>query len=176
MYRIQYAKHRKEYAKECKKLVIRIYFSFLISTKTNLMITMEVQSVGERIELLCERLDISRRKFAEKIEENPSTIASIVRGSSPSANIICSILMAFPELSERWLLMGEEPMWKADFKVIPESTDATELENLRQQLDHKNETILALKGQVTALEKMVELLEKQLQLLESQHDINKKAS
>jgi len=136
---------------------------------------MEVQTVGERIELLCEKLDISRRKFAEKIAENPSTIASIVRGSSPSANIICSILRTFPELNERWLLMGDGAMWKADVNIVSE-TEVGELDNLRQQIEHKNETINALKGQVTALEKMVELFEKQLHLIENQYNINKKAS
>ena len=40
---------------------------------------MQTQTVGDRIEMLCDQLDISRRKFADKIEENPSTIASIVR-------------------------------------------------------------------------------------------------
>ncbi len=137
---------------------------------------MEIQSVGLRIELLCEKLDISRRKVAERIAENPSTIASIVRGSSPSANIICSILNAFPELSERWLLMGEGPMWKAELSSEEMPVDMNEMENIRQQLEHKNETILALKGQVAALEKMVELLEKQLQLVENQQSLNKKAS
>lgn len=131
-----------------------------------------MQTVGDRIDLICEALDVSRRKFAERIQEKPSTIASIVRGSSPSANIICSILSRFPDLNERWLLMGEGGMWKADLNQ-PEEAD---LENLQQQLEHKNETIDALKGQVTALEKMVDLLEKQLDLIENQFDLKKKAS
>lgn len=137
---------------------------------------MQTQTVGDRIEMLCDQLDISRRKFADKIEENPSTIASIVRGSSPSANIICSILRTFPELNERWLLMGDGLMWKDDTNTKTEIMEEEDSENLRQQLAHKNETIIALKGQVTALEKMVELLEKQLHLLENQYNVNTKAS
>ncbi len=131
-----------------------------------------MQTVGDRIDLICEALDISRRKFAERIQEKPSTIASIVRGSSPSANIICSILQALPDLNERWLLMGEDKMWKSEMSIPQDG----ELENLTQQLEHKNETIDALKGQVTALERMVELLEKQLNLLENQFNQKKKAS
>jgi transcriptional regulator with XRE-family HTH domain len=131
-----------------------------------------MQTVGDRIDLICEALDISRRKFAERIEEKPSTIASIVRGSSPSANIICSIVNNLPDLNERWLLMGEGEMWKSDMNIIEDA----EYDRLKQQLEHKNETIDALKGQVSALEKMVELLEKQLDLIENQFDLKKKAS
>jgi transcriptional regulator with XRE-family HTH domain len=137
-----------------------------------------MQQIGERIDMLCEALDVSRRKFAEKIGENPSTIASIVRGSSPSANIICSIIEHYPELNERWLLMGELPIWKKELlsELLP--TDGKEVEALQQQIEHKNETISALKGQVTALEKTVELLEKQLLLMEQQQALilAKKAS
>ena len=127
-----------------------------------------MQQIGERIDTLCGAMGISRRKFADKIGENPSTIASIVRGSSPSANIICSIIEQYPELNERWLLMGEGPIWKKDLFTEFSSEEEKGQEALKQQIEYKNETISALKGQVSALEKTVELLEKQLALLEQQ--------
>ncbi len=135
-----------------------------------------MQQIGERIDSLCAALSISRRKFADKIGENPSTIASIVRGSSPSANIICSIIEHYPELNERWLLMGEGPLWKKDLFV--NSDEEKGQEALKQQIEYKNETINALKGQVSALEKTVDLLEKQLAQLEQQYspNLNRRAS
>ena len=130
-----------------------------------------MQTIGKRIDLLCSELDCSRRKFAEKIQEKPSTIASIVRGSSPSANIICSILNTYPDLSERWLLMGEGSIWKEKNTGI-----GLAQETLEHQLLLKEETIAALKGQVAALEKTVLLLEKQLELSERQKTLKIKAS
>jgi transcriptional regulator with XRE-family HTH domain len=112
-------------------------------------------------------LGVSRRKFADIIGENPSTIASIVRGTNPSSVIICSILEHYPELNERWLLMGEGPIWKKDLLALTVK-DEREQDGLKQQIENKNDTISALKGQVSALEKTIELLEKQMQLMEKQ--------
>jgi transcriptional regulator with XRE-family HTH domain len=123
--------------------------------------------IGERIDVLCMALGVSRRKFADIIGENPSTIASIVRGTNPSSVIICSILEHYPELNERWLLMGEGPIWKKDLLALTVK-DEREQDGLKQQIENKNDTISALKGQVSALEKTIELLEKQMQLMEKQ--------
>jgi transcriptional regulator with XRE-family HTH domain len=132
-----------------------------------------MQQIGERIDVLCMALGISRRKFAEVIGENPSTIASIVRGTNPSANIICSILDHYPELNERWLLMGEGPIWKKD-QVVPELKDDRYQEALRQQMESKNDTITALKGQVKALESMNDMFQKQIAMLQRDLEITQK--
>jgi transcriptional regulator with XRE-family HTH domain len=132
-----------------------------------------MQQIGERIEVLCMALGISRRKFAEVIGENPSTIASIVRGTNPSANIICSILDQYPELNERWLLMGEGSIWKKD-QVVPELKDERYQEALRQQMESKNDTITALKGQVKALESMNDMFQKQIAMLQRDLEITQK--
>jgi transcriptional regulator with XRE-family HTH domain len=132
-----------------------------------------MQQIGERIDVLCMALGISRRKFAEVIGENPSTIASIVRGTNPSANIICSILDHYPELNERWLLMGEGPIWKKD-QVVPELKDDRYQEALRQQMESKNDTITALKGQVKALENMNDMFQKQIAMLQRDLEITQK--
>ena len=132
-----------------------------------------MQQIGERIEVLCMALGISRRKFAEVIGENPSTIASIVRGTNPSANIICSILDQYPELNERWLLMGEGSIWEKD-QVVPELKDERYQEALRQQMESKNDTITALKGQVKALESMNDMFQKQIAMLQRDLEITQK--
>lgn len=132
-----------------------------------------MQQIGERIEVLCMALGISRRKFAEVIGENPSTIASIVRGTNPSANIICSILDQYPELNERWLLMGEGSIWKKD-QVVPELKDERYQEALKQQMESKNDTITALKGQVKALESMNDMFQKQIAMLQRDLEITQK--
>jgi hypothetical protein len=132
-----------------------------------------MQQIGERIDVLCMALGISRRKFAEVIGENPSTIASIVRGTNPSANIICSILDHYPELNERWLLMGEGPIWKKD-QIVPELKDDKFQDALKQQLESKNDTIAALKGQVNALEKMNDMFHKQILILERELELAQK--
>jgi len=132
-----------------------------------------MQQIGERIEVLCMALGISRRKFAEVIGENPSTIASIVRGTNPSANIICSILDHYPELNERWLLMGEGSLWKKD-QIVPELKDDKFHEAIKQQMESKNDTIAALKGQVNALERMNEMFLKQLAILERDLELAQK--
>ncbi len=118
-------------------------------------------------------LGISRRRFAEVIGENPSTIASIVRGTNPSANIICSILDQYPELNERWLLMGEGPLWKKD-QIVPELKDEKYQEALKQQMESKNDTITALKGQVKALESMNDMFMKQIAMLERDLEVAQK--
>ncbi len=132
-----------------------------------------MQQIGERIDVLCMALGISRRKFAEVIGENPSTIASIVRGTNPSANIICSILDHYPELNERWLLMGEGSLWKKD-QVVPELKDEKYQDALKQQMESKNDTITALKGQVSALERMNEMFLKQIAMLERDLELTQK--
>jgi transcriptional regulator with XRE-family HTH domain len=132
-----------------------------------------MQQIGERIDVLCMALGISRRRFAEVIGENPSTIASIVRGTNPSANIICSILDQYPELNERWLLMGEGPLWKKD-QIVPELKDEKYQEALKQQMESKNDTITALKGQVKALESMNDMFMKQIAMLERDLEVAQK--
>jgi transcriptional regulator with XRE-family HTH domain len=132
-----------------------------------------MQLIGERIDVLCMALGISRRRFAEVIGENPSTIASIVRGTNPSANIICSILDQYPELNERWLLMGEGPLWKKD-QIVPELKDEKYQEALKQQMESKNDTITALKGQVKALESMNDMFMKQIAMLERDLEVAQK--
>jgi len=138
-----------------------------------------MQQIGERIDALCMALGLSRRKFAEEIGENPSTIASIIRGTNPSSNIICSILEHYPELNERWLLMGDGPLWKKDVLSI-NTNDEKEQEALREQLATKNDTIDALKGQVSALERLLDLYMKQVNALEKEKEqflkIGKKVS
>ena len=132
-----------------------------------------MQQIGERIDVLCMALGISRRRFAEVIGENPSTIASIVRGTNPSANIICSILDQYPELKERRLLMGEGPLWKKD-QIVPELKDEKYQEALKQQMESKNDTITALKGQVKALESMNDMFMKQIAMLERDLEVAQK--
>lgn len=127
------------------------------------------QQIGERIDALCMALGLSRRKFAEIIGENPSTIASIVRGTNPSSNIICSILEQYPELNERWLLMGEGPLWKKDLLSLSVKDDK-EQDALKLQIESKNSTIAALQGQVSALEKLIDIYEKQIQLLQKEKE------
>lgn len=33
--------------------------------------------------------------------------------NNPSIEIVADIIRAYPDLNERWLLLGEEPMWKS---------------------------------------------------------------
>ncbi len=138
-----------------------------------------MQRIGDRIRLLCSVLELSKRKFAEKVNIKASTLSSIVNGSSPSSDIISAVVNNYPELNERWLLIGEGPIWKKDLWQSFGVAEQKELDALNEQIKIKSEIIEALKGQVNALERTVSLLEKQMNLLEgeiSKRDETKKVS
>jgi hypothetical protein len=69
--------------------------------------------------------------------------------------------------------MGEGPIWKKDIKV-PELKDDKFQDALKQQLESKNDTITALKGQVNALEKMNDMYLKQIAILERDLEMSQK--
>jgi rubrerythrin len=69
--------------------------------------------------------------------------------------------------------MGEGPIWKKD-QVVPELKDDRYQEALRQQMESKNDTITALKGQVKALESMNDMFQKQIAMLQRDLEITQK--
>ena len=51
---------------------------------------------------------LSSSQFAEKIDVSNSAISHIINGrNKPSLDIIQNILLKFPDISSRWIILGE---------------------------------------------------------------------
>lgn len=74
-------------------------------------------SVNQRIKIFQESVS-NQRSFSKKTGINEKTISALYKGlSKPSFGVIESILLAFPELNERWLFFGEGKMLKDSINV-----------------------------------------------------------
>lgn len=66
---------------------------------------------------------LSAAEFADKIGVQRSSISHILNGRNyPSANFIQKMLMAFPDLNSRWLLIGNGAMYMDSSSTIPEES------------------------------------------------------
>lgn len=104
-------------------------------------------SVANRIKTLCE-IEGSQSNFAEKTGIQRQTVSRIVnRDTGIRSDTIEAIAIAYPTLSLRWLILGEEPMWRVEEENIPASG---------QQMQSDDEMKL----------KMIDLLETKVRVLQ----------
>lgn len=69
--------------------------------------------IGKRIGEVLHHFRLSQQEMADRIGVAPSSISHIIHGTYlPKYPIIAGIAEHFPEVSLRWLLLGEGPMWE----------------------------------------------------------------
>ncbi len=79
-------------------------------------------TVNKRIDLLIQHLTRGKqRQFAEKTNVIPGTLNSIIgtRQSTPSAEILEKIAVAYPQINSEWLLKGQGEMFKDALAIQP---------------------------------------------------------
>lgn len=75
----------------------------------------EAEALAERLRQLAEAKGLSNRAFATAVGISGPRMQTYIGGkvqkpSAPSAIVIAALLRAFPEVSARWLLLGEGNM------------------------------------------------------------------
>jgi DNA-binding XRE family transcriptional regulator len=100
----------------------------------------ERASIGLRIKELIHELRMNNNSFAVKIGATPTSIGYIVnQKNKPRYEFIEKVIQAFPEVSQKWLMSGEGPMFitsepKTEAMAKPE---AGYLEAFLKQLEDK---------------------------------------
>lgn len=82
-------------------------------------------SINKRILELIEALEGgSQRGFCSKTGLAPSSVNGIVgtRGSDPSAKILNSVLLAYPNVNANWLITGTGARFLTDIEVVKEKS------------------------------------------------------
>jgi hypothetical protein len=71
-----------------------------------------MENFEKRLALLLYKLELTPTKFANEIQEDKSKISKYLKGSyRPGMDAITKILLRFPNLNARWLLLGDGEMW-----------------------------------------------------------------
>lgn len=86
----------------------------------------------DRIKYLIDLHGFSTRCFADSCGINQQTLYKCINGRIPSVELLQKILIACPDISAEWLLMGEGDMKKQNLGV------------LKEQLKEKDEQIRML--------------------------------
>ena len=80
----------------------------------------------DRLQEILRREDLTAAKFASVLGVQPSAISHLLSGrNKPGYDFICRFMMAYPQYNIEWLLLGKQPMLKAELKeseqTIPNS-------------------------------------------------------
>jgi transcriptional regulator with XRE-family HTH domain len=119
-------------------------------------------SVPDRIELLLKHYNINQKQLSRIADLSENTISNAKKGKNvPNLDFFNNIYRAFPELSHRWLYLGEGEIDGIDQasggahqnEMLEESLNRVkvqekELEFLRSQINDKEEIIRLLKKQL----------------------------
>jgi DNA-binding Xre family transcriptional regulator len=117
-------------------------------------------SISERVKLLCEHAG-SQVKLSAKTGVTNATISKIVsKGGNARSDTLEAILKAYPNLSARWLLTGEGPMWEywdEDYppKVFYEPGNEEQLRQMKQQLQMVGRMNELLEQRLRAIEREI---------------------
>jgi len=67
--------------------------------------------INERLQVLILSLGLNSNSFSVKIGATPMTTHKILsRKNNPGYDYICKVLIAYPKINARWLLLGEGEM------------------------------------------------------------------
>ncbi len=84
--------------------------------------------MNTRLQILMSRENLSASKLANFIGVQPSAISHILSGrNKPSYDFILRLATAFPAYSLEWLLLGTEPMLKAEHNVSVYGSEINEI-------------------------------------------------
>lgn len=124
-------------------------------------------TVNQRIKYVITQLGLSQAEFSSMTKIKPATLSKAIK--NPSSNVrvdfIQRILVKFPTLNARWLLLGEGEAWegKPPDSLMLEDANATyltEKDLLRQDLDACMEARKSLEREIKDKSMIIELLQK----------------
>lgn len=115
-------------------------------------------SIGQRIKHLADE-EGGMNAFAKKIDCSRATLYGIAADRGyPAFKIIKNIIEIFPELSERWLILGEGKQWKNDKAFLHRKIEMFEnkspitvwelVKNLREENSSLRDTIIRLQNKL----------------------------
>jgi predicted transcriptional regulator len=71
------------------------------------------QEIKERIKSIISHYSLTDQEYTDKLESNAAVTRHILEGRNrPNMEYLQKIITAFPEINERWLLVGEGTMTK----------------------------------------------------------------
>lgn len=110
-------------------------------------------SVADRIKTLCE-IEGSQSNFAEKTGIQRQTVSRVVnRGTGIRSDTIEAIAIAYPKLNLRWLLLGEEPMWREEERIeMSERSSSTDEEMKSKMIDLLETKVRVLQRELKRLD------------------------
>ena len=77
----------------------------------------------DRLQEILRREDLTAAKFASVLGVQPSAISHLLSGrNKPGYDFICRFMMAYPQYNIEWLLLGKQPMLKAELKESEQTT------------------------------------------------------
>ncbi len=122
-------------------------------------------SVKERLIKFLKYKGIGQKKFADKIGVSSGYVNAIRISIQPKT--LDKIAMHFPELNTSWLLTGEGEMLRNTDTPSSNENNIELLSKLLSEKDarlkEKDETIAALKDNLTSLQKQIALLESKIE-------------
>lgn len=79
-----------------------------------------MKDIVDRIKLLISLSGLTKNAYAEKIDVCAQTLYKCTNGRMPAVELVQKILIAYPDISAEWLLMGEGEMKKYNFDILKE--------------------------------------------------------
>lgn len=100
-----------------------------------------MDKLNERLVLLMDKLGYKKSEWAELLNVSPAVISHIYSNRNKAGvELVQMMLLKFPDISERWLLLGEGEMMKGEQVQIAEI--------VREKLQVANKKIQIHKGQI----------------------------
>ena len=71
------------------------------------------QEIKERIKVIISHYSLTEQEYTDKLKSNAAVTRHILEGRNrPNMEYLQKIITAFPEINERWLLLGEGSITK----------------------------------------------------------------
>ena len=117
-------------------------------------------TIVERIKILSKNYG-TQKAFSIKVGMSEAALSYLLKNidSDPKSSTITAIVMAFPTLNPKWLLLGEGKMWLTDDEL--QAFELESMGNTYEGLLNENKTLH--KELTEAQQKIIALLEKQIQ-------------
>ena len=114
-------------------------------------------NIGDRFVIFLREKKITQKDFCNLTGYGQQSLSKLVQGKTPNPGVQLFVLVGqhFPELSLRWLIMGEGNIWREDFTPSGEKRDqivlpmgnvkvmgkGTNMELMQKLLDSKDQII-----------------------------------
>lgn len=96
----------------------------------------------DRLRLLLDREGISSARLAALIDVQPSAVSHILSGrNKPGFDFIAKLLMQYPLLNPRWLLLGEGEPYGDNNNITPEVVEHLESFDMTDIFTEENNTV-----------------------------------